>query len=102
MPQGTAPPAIELRGIDKRFGAVQACRGVDLAVRSGEIHGIIGENGAGKSTLMAILHGFYQADAGDILVHGTPAVIRDSRDAIRLGIEMVHQHFMLVDRLTVL
>ncbi len=102
MPPDTVAPAIELRGIDKRFGMVQACRGVDLVVRRGEIHGIVGENGAGKSTLMAILHGFYQADAGDILVHGTPAIIRDSRDAIRLGIEMVHQHFMLVDRLTVL
>jgi len=92
-------PAIELRGIEKRFGAVQACRGVDLVVRRGEIHGIIGENGAGKSTLMAILHGFHQADAGEILVHGRPA---DSRDAIRLGIDMVHQHFMLIERFTVL
>jgi len=95
-------PAIELRGIGKRFGAVQACRGVDLIVRRGEIHGIIGENGAGKSTLMAILHGFHQADAGEILVHGRPAAIRDSRDAIRLGIDMVHQHFMLIERFTVL
>ena len=95
-------PAIELRGIEKRFGAVHACRGVDLTVRRGTIHGIIGENGAGKSTLMAILHGFHQADAGDILVHGQAAVIGDSRDAIRLGIDMVHQHFMLVERFTVL
>ncbi len=95
-------PAIELRGIEKRFGAVHACREVDLTVRRGTIHGIIGENGAGKSTLMAILHGFHQADAGDILVHGQAAVIRDSRDAIRLGIDMVHQHFMLVERFTVL
>ncbi len=97
-----APPAIELRGIGKRFGTVHACRGVDLVVRRGTIHGIVGENGAGKSTLMAILHGFYQADAGEILVHGRPAAIRDSRDAIRLGIDMVHQHFMLVERFTVL
>jgi ABC-type uncharacterized transport system ATPase subunit len=97
-----APAAIELRGIDKRFGAVRANRAIDLVVRRGHIHGIVGENGAGKSTLMAILHGFYQADAGTILVNGQEATIRDSRDAIRLGIEMVHQHFMLVERFTVL
>jgi simple sugar transport system ATP-binding protein len=97
-----AAPAIELAGIDKRFGAVHANRAVDLVVRRGHIHGIIGENGAGKSTLMAILHGFYQADAGTIRVNGHDATIRDSRDAIRLGIEMVHQHFMLVERFTVL
>ena len=95
-------PAVELRGIEKRFGPVQACGGVDLVVRRGTIHGIVGENGAGKSTLMAILHGFYQADAGDILINGRAAAIRDSRDAIRLGIDMVHQHFMLVERFTVL
>lgn len=97
-----APPAIELVGIDKRFGAVHANRAVDLTVRRGHIHGIIGENGAGKSTLMAILHGFYTADAGTIRVNGREASIRDSRDAIRFGIEMVHQHFMLVERFTVL
>ena len=101
-PPAVELPAIELRGIEKRFGAVQACRNVDLVVRRGEIHGIIGENGAGKSTLMAILHGFHQADAGDVLVNGRVAAIRDSRDAIRLGIDMVHQHFMLVERFTVL
>ena len=97
-----APPAIELEGIDKRFGAVHANRAVDLVVRRGHIHGIIGENGAGKSTLMAILHGFYTADAGTIRVNGQVASIRDSRDAIRHGIEMVHQHFMLVERFSVL
>ncbi len=64
------PPAIELCGIGKRFGAVQANRDVDLQVQPGSIHGIIGENGAGKSTLMAILHGYHQADAGTILVDG--------------------------------
>jgi len=102
QPDPAVPPAIELRGIEKRFGAVHANRAVDLVVAAGEIHGIIGENGAGKSTLMAILHGFYQADAGIILVDGREATIRDSRDAIRLGIEMMHQHFMLVERFTVL
>ncbi|MFT8246120.1 ABC transporter ATP-binding protein [Roseomonas sp. BN140053] len=103
-PAATAapPPAIELRGIRKSFGAVHANRDVDLIVRRGEIHGIVGENGAGKSTLMSILNGFYTADAGEIRVNGTPVTLRSSADAIALGIEMVHQHFMLVDRFTVL
>jgi simple sugar transport system ATP-binding protein len=95
-------PAIEARAITKRFGTVLANDAVDLAVQPGSIHGIIGENGAGKSTLMAILHGFHQADSGTILVHGAPATIRDSADATRLGIEMVHQHFMLVEPFSVL
>ena len=91
------PPAIELRGIDKRFGAVHANKSIDLVVRRGHIHGIVGENGAGKSTLMSILYGFYEADAGEILVNGERVHIRELRDAIRHGIGMVHQHFMLVD-----
>jgi len=66
------------------------------------VHGIVGENGAGKSTLMSILHGFYQADSGEIRIDGQRAQIRSSRDAIALGIDMVHQHFMLIDRFTVL
>ncbi len=90
-------PAIEARAITKRFGTVLANDAVDLAVLPGSIHGVIGENGAGKSTLMAILHGFHQAESGTILVNGTPVTIRDSADATRLGIEMVHQHFMLVE-----
>jgi general nucleoside transport system ATP-binding protein len=98
---GTAP-AVELRGVDKRFGTVHANRSVDLAVRRGHIHGLIGENGAGKSTLMSILYGFYTADAGDILIDGRKVAIAESRDAIAHGIEMVHQHFMLVDPMTVL
>ncbi len=96
------PLAVELRGISKRFGAVQANRGIDLACRAGSIHGIIGENGAGKSTLMSILYGFYQADEGDILIDGRETVIRSSADAIARGIGMVHQHFMLVEPFTVL
>jgi simple sugar transport system ATP-binding protein len=95
-------PAVELRGIDKRFGSVHANRAVDLSVQRGHIHGLIGENGAGKSTLMSILYGFYTADAGDILIDGAVVRIAESRDAIRHGIEMVHQHFMLVDTMTVL
>ena len=95
-------PAIQLRGIGKRFGAVQANDAVDLVVERGTVHGIIGENGAGKSTLMSILHGFYQPDAGEIWIGGRRVTIGSSRDAIKLGIEMVHQHFMLIDRFTVL
>ncbi len=96
------PPAVELRGIDKRFGTVHANRAVDLIVERGHIHGLIGENGAGKSTLMSILYGFYTADSGEILIGGQPVKIADSKDAIVAGIEMVHQHFMLVDPMTVL
>ena len=93
--------AVELRGIDKRFGAVHANVGVDLAIVAGTIHGLIGENGAGKSTLMSILYGFYTADSGDILIEGRPVAIPDSHAAIAHGIAMVHQHFMLVDTMTV-
>ena len=95
-------PAIELRGIDKRFGAVQANRAVSLAVAPGSIHGIVGENGAGKSTLMKILYGYYQADRGEILVAGQPVRILGPEDAIAQGIGMVHQHFMLVEPFSVL
>ncbi|MFC0804369.1 ABC transporter ATP-binding protein [Ensifer sp. P24N7] len=94
--------AIELRGIDKSFGLVHANRNINLKVRKGTIHGIIGENGAGKSTLMSILYGFYQADNGEILVDGKPVSIRDPNAAISVGIGMVHQHFMLVENFTVL
>jgi ABC-type uncharacterized transport system ATPase subunit len=96
------PPAIELIGINKRFGSVQANRDVSLRVEKGTIHGIIGENGAGKSTLMSIVYGFYDADSGVIEIDGKPVAIRTSADAIAAGIGMVHQHFMLVDSFTVL
>jgi general nucleoside transport system ATP-binding protein len=95
-------PAVRLRAIDKRFGAVHANRAVDLAVAAGTVHGIVGENGAGKSTLMSILYGFYQADSGAIEIEGRPVAIRHSHDAIALGIGMVHQHFMLVDTFSAL
>lgn len=94
--------AIELRGIDKRFGAVHANKHIDLKVARQSIHGIVGENGAGKSTLMSILYGFYEADQGDIFVRGQKVSIRTSNDAIAHGIGMVHQHFMLVDNFTVI
>jgi simple sugar transport system ATP-binding protein len=99
---GSSPYAIELRKISKRFGAVRANQDIDLKVRRGTIHGIVGENGAGKSTLMSILYGFYKADSGDVLINGKTANINSSRDAIDAGIGMVHQHFMLVDTFTVL
>ena len=95
-------PAIELIGIDKRFGSVHANKDVSLAIEPGSIHGIIGENGAGKSTLMSILFGFYHADSGEIRIKGQPVKIRSSSDAISHGIGMVHQHFMLVEPFTVL
>src|SRR6218665_610795 len=94
--------AIELKGIDKSFGLVHANRNINLKVRKGTIHGIIGENGAGKSTLMSILYGFYQADHGDIIINGRKVNIRDPNAAIAAGIGMVHQHFMLVENFTVL
>lgn len=94
--------AVALTGIRKRFGAVRANDGVDLRVDAGTVHGLIGENGAGKSTLMAILYGYYQADEGTIAVNGQTVQIRNSHEAIALGIGMVHQHFMLVDTLSAL
>ena len=100
--QQAAPLAIELRGISKAFGPVQANRAIDLAVPRGTIHGIIGENGAGKSTLMSILYGFYRPDEGEIRVNGQPIAITDSMTAIRAGIGMVFQHFKLVQNFTVL
>jgi len=103
-PAGAAvsPWVIELVRINKRFGPVWANRDIDLKVRRGSIHGIVGENGAGKSTLMSILYGFYTADSGQILVNGAVAHITDSRHALALGIGMVHQHFMLVDNFSIL
>ncbi|MBX3499415.1 MAG: ABC transporter ATP-binding protein [Alphaproteobacteria bacterium] len=100
--EGAAPPAVELRGIDKSFGTVRANKGVSLSVARGSVTGIVGENGAGKSTLMSILYGLYEADAGEILIDGEPVRIRGPADAIAHGIGMVHQHFMLVDTFTVL
>jgi simple sugar transport system ATP-binding protein len=98
---GEAAPAVRLTGICKNFGPVAANRGVSLEVAAGTIHGIIGENGAGKSTLVSILYGFYGADAGRIEIGGREIRITGSADAIRLGIGMVHQHFMLVPVFTV-
>lgn len=103
-PRGTedAPAAIELIGIEKRFGPIHANKNIHLKVEKGTIHGIIGENGAGKSTLMSILYGFYHADDGEIRIDGNTIRLHDSQEAIAVGIGMVHQHFMLVEPFTVL
>lgn len=93
--------ALEAIGITKIFPGVRANDGVDFALERGVIHALLGENGAGKSTLMNILYGLYQQDAGEIKINGEPAVIASPHDAIRKGIGMVHQHFMLVPTLTV-
>ncbi|MCA1621965.1 MAG: ABC transporter ATP-binding protein [Acidobacteria bacterium] len=92
---------LELRAITKRFGDVLANDHIDIRVEPGTIHAIVGENGAGKSTAMRIAYGFYTADSGETLVDGEPRRIATPHDAIRLGIGMVHQHFMLVDTMTV-
>src|SRR3989441_8759872 len=92
---------LELRNITKRFGAVLANDRVSIKVTPGTIHAIVGENGAGKSTAMRIAYGFYTADSGEILINGRTREIRTPHDAIALGIGMVHQHFMLVEPMTV-
>jgi simple sugar transport system ATP-binding protein len=96
------PPAVELRGITKRFPGVVANHDIFLSVKRGTIHAIVGENGAGKSTLMKILYGMQRPDEGEILIGGQPATIHSPQQAIRAGIGMVHQHFMLADNFTVL
>ena len=92
---------LELREITKRFGDVLANDHINIKVEPGTIHAIVGENGAGKSTAMRIAYGFYTADSGEIVVDGQPRDIQTPHDAIALGIGMVHQHFMLVDTMTV-
>ena len=93
---------LEMREITKRFPGVTANDGVSFDLREGEIHALVGENGAGKTTLMKILYGLHRPDSGSILVRGSPVAIRGPREAIRLGIGMVHQHFMLFPPFSVL
>ena len=93
--------AVDMRHITMRFPRVVANRDVNFSVRKGEIHALVGENGAGKSTLMNILYGLYQPTEGEVWVDGQKAQLHSAVDAIQLGIGMVHQHFMLIPRLTV-
>jgi ABC-type uncharacterized transport system ATPase subunit len=97
----TSRPAIEMKGITKQFPGVVANDRVDLEVKEGEIHALLGENGAGKTTLMNVLYGLYQPDDGEIFIRGSRVVMPDPKAAINQGIGMVHQHFMLVPVLTV-
>lgn len=102
LPSGrTRIDSLEMRGITKRFPGVLASDHVDFDVKSGEVHALLGENGAGKSTLMKILYGLYHPDEGEILLNGKPVSISSPNDSINLGIGMIHQHFMLVQTLTV-
>src|SRR3712207_677215 len=101
MSEASSPPRLEMRGITKRYPGVVANDDIDLDVRPGEIHALLGENGAGKSTLMNILYGLAQPDEGEILLDGESVTIASPSDAIARGISMVHQHFMLVPVLSV-
>jgi ABC-type uncharacterized transport system ATPase subunit len=101
-PGEPAPLAVELRGITKRFPGVVANRDIELRVRRGDVHAIVGENGAGKSTLMKTLYGMHRPDEGQILLGGREVHFKSPADAIAAGIGMVHQHFMLADNFTVL
>lgn len=94
--------AVELRGITKRFPGVVANHDIDITVRRGTVHALVGENGAGKSTLMKILYGMQRPDEGTITLDGTRADLHSPGDAIARGVGMVHQHFMLADNFTVL
>src|SRR5437870_672355 len=100
-PDVVIAPAIEMRGITKRYPGVVANDHIDLVVRPGEIHALLGENGAGKTTLMNVLYGLATPDEGEILLNGDPVQISGPADAISRGIDMVHQHFMLVPVLSV-
>lgn len=97
----TSREAVALSGITKRFGAVVANDGIDLVLREGTVHAVMGENGAGKSTLMSILYGLMRPDAGEIVVEGSPVRFAGPQDAIAAGLGMVHQHFRLIDTFTV-
>ena len=95
-------PAIELVDITKRYPGVIANDRINLAVREGEIHAVVGENGAGKSTMMKILYGMVIPDEGEIRIRGERMDMTSARDAIEAGVGMVHQHFMLAEQMTVL
>ena len=102
MANASGDIAVELTDIEKRFPGVLANYNVNLTVRRGTIHSIVGENGAGKSTLMKVLYGMLQPEEGSVAVDGAEVAFRSPADAISAGIGMVHQHFKLADNLTVL
>jgi general nucleoside transport system ATP-binding protein len=101
LPSAHHAPALEMRGITKHFGNVEALSAVSFTLRRGTLHALLGENGAGKTTLMRIAFGMISSDAGDVKVGGISRRLHSPRDAIALGIGMVHQHFMLVPEMTV-
>ena len=92
---------LELQNLTKSFGELIAVDSVNFELQSGEIHAILGENGAGKSTLMNLIYGLYQPSSGSINIYGKKTILRSPSDAIAHGIGMVHQHFMLIENLTV-
>jgi D-xylose transport system ATP-binding protein len=94
-------PLLELRGVEKRFGVVQALAGVDFHVAAGEVVGLVGDNGAGKSTLVKVMSGIGPADAGEYLWEGRPVLVRSPQDASRLGVATVYQDLALCDNLDV-
>ncbi|HEU4865457.1 MAG TPA: ATP-binding cassette domain-containing protein, partial [Actinomycetota bacterium] len=96
------PPLCELRGITKAFPGVVANDGIDLELRAGEVHALLGENGAGKTTLISVVSGMYRPDAGEIRFEGRSAEVDSPRAAIELGVGTVYQHLTLVPTLSVL
>ena len=97
----TIAPALELRGIEKSFGSVQALRGADFEVRDGEVMALVGDNGAGKSTLIKCVAGIYSIDEGEVLFRGEPVKIHGPKDATKHGVEVVYQDLALCDNLDV-
>ncbi len=91
---------VKMEGISKSFGTVKANDNINLTVKKGEIHALLGENGAGKSTLMNMLSGFYKPDSGSIYIHGQPVKFDSPKDSIKKGIGMIHQHYKLVEAMT--
>src|SRR3989442_8404636 len=101
MDQSASPALVEIRGMTKAFPGVQALLGVDLDLRAGEVHAVVGENGAGKSTLMKIVAGVYRADSGSIRLRGVPVLNESPRQALERGISMIHQELNLAPNLSV-
>ncbi len=102
MTSDEPPPAVRLEGITKRFGDVVANDGVDFTLERGTVHALLGENGSGKTTLMSVLYGLYDQDEGTVVIDGEPRTVDSPRDAMDAGVGMIHQHFQLVDTMTVL